>query len=196
MPRKSPSSHRSKPKFGIWRDLGTPNTLPQTACQNSNWFGNYDCSKNAILGSRTHFSSSSSFSRLFFPPKFNTLPVLRFWPNLVHLFFATFPRWVFRDFMKFFHPPPRKNLVFLYFLAIFVPPEFNTLPVLGFWPNLVPLFFATFPRWVFQDFLNFLHPPRKNLVFYIFFAIFVPPELHPSRAPILTILGTLILHLC
>ena len=79
---KSPSHRCSIPKFGIRRDLGTPITMPQTECQNSNWFGNYDCSKNAILGSRTHFSSSSFFSRLFFPPKFNTLPVLRFWPNL------------------------------------------------------------------------------------------------------------------
>ena len=125
-----------------------------------------------------HASPSSSSHDSFFPPKFNTLPVLRFWPNLVHLFFATFPRWVFRDFLTF-PPPLRKNLVFYIFFVIFIPPKFNTLPVLRFWPNLVHLFFATFPRWGFRDFLRFLPPLRKNLVFYIFLPFSFPRTLTP-----------------
>ena len=113
MPFRSPSNPCSNPKFGLWSDLGSQNTIPQTACKNSNWFGNYDCSKNAILGSRTHFFFSFFFSRLFFPPIFNILPLLRFGPNLVHLFLATFLRWVFRRFPKF-PPPSPKHLYFFY----------------------------------------------------------------------------------
>ena len=84
----------------IWIPLGLICTMLQTACRNSVWFRFYGTLKNADL----ELGGVLSFFLLlqtFFPPIFNNFPIKLAQWNLVCTFLATFPRGVFRNFLKF-----------------------------------------------------------------------------------------------
>ena len=72
MSRKTTFISCSHLRFRLCAVLAFLMTMSKTACQNSIWIKFGDCSKNAILGSRTHFFSFF-FLRDFSSPDFKHL---------------------------------------------------------------------------------------------------------------------------
>jgi len=141
-------------------------TMSKTACQNSIWIKFGDCSKNAILGCRTHIFSFF-FLRDFFPRIFNTFPMLRFRWNFANVFCTSFPRvvflgfWIFKIFFEKLQFLCRSGLrKFFRHPYYMVPLTLNTFPMLRFGWNFAHVFSTSFPRllflgfWIFKIFLK------------------------------------------
>ena len=184
-------------------------TMSKTECQNSIWIKFGDCSKNAILGSRTHFFFFFSL-RDFFPRILNTFPMLRFRWNFANVFSTSFPRvvflgfWIFKIFFEKLHFFCRSGLRnFFRHPYYMVPPTLNTFLMLRFRWNFAYVFTTSFPRLLFLGF-GFSKYFSKNFRFFaaldlekfsVIHTIWSPDIKRFSHAPISMKLRKRVLHI-
>merc|ERR1712237_175375 len=129
-------------------------TMPQTGRRKSIWFGTYDCSKYAIFGSRTGFSS---FSRPFGSPEIKHISRAPILFKLGTLILYNILQVGFQGFLEIL--PSLEILAFLMFFRHFGSPEIKHIfraPILF---KLGTLILYNIVQVGLQGFLGILEPP-------------------------------------